>query len=353
MEAGWYLKTADATEAHWWDGSQYTTHTSPLTGYPFAVHPDPLAGPSAPVAPPAPEPIAPPEPIVAATPPVSEEPPVEVPEELPVAEEPVVAEPVVDAAPPVFDAPPVVEPTFAPPVVEPPFTPPALTTPQFGPPEPTVTPAPSFGPPQPTTPVAGPPQPSFGAPQPNFDAPHPGYGAPQATAGGAMPPGAPTAPRTGMNKGLFWGIIGGGALILVIIIVLIANLLSSVFAVNPITQPDGPSVPVPVPSATSETTDPEEPQLPDDTGTTTREIDASTRQVFAGLVTSSIPTLANETEDSIVDGGLAVCSMFDEGQDVTAIGGILTQSGLPVTEAGLFLGYSVAVLCPEYTDSVG
>ena len=167
-----------------------------------------------------------------------------------------------------------------------------------------------------------------------------------------MPPGTPTAPRTGMNKGLLWGIIGGGALVLVIIIVLIANLLSSVFAANPITKPDAPSVPVP--SASSEAADPGDPvELPDDADTTTREIDASTREIFTGLVTSSIPTLAGESEDSIVDGGLAVCTMFDEGKDVTAIGQVLTQSGLPVTEAGLFLGYSVALLCPEYTDSVG
>lgn len=343
MEAGWYLKTADAPEAHWWDGAQYTAHTSPLTGYPFAVHPDPLAAPVA-VAPPAPpaapEPITP-EPDVASTPEPAVEPPVEVQEELPIVEpvtgEPVAVEPIVDAAPPV-------EPATA---VLPPFTPPTLAAPepQFGPPEPTVPVAQNFGPPQPTVPAAQ----NFGAPQPTVPViapgqPHPGYGATQTA-------GTSTEPRKGMNKGLLWGIIGGGALVLIIIIVLIANLLSSVFASNPITSPVVPPVATSEPTAASEGGDPIE--LPDDSATgETREIDASTREIFAGLVTSSIPTLAEEPEDSIVDGGLAVCAMFDDSMNVTDIGTILTQSGLSPSEAGLFLGYSVALLCPEYTDVV-
>jgi len=330
MEAGWYLKTADAPEAHWWDGTQYTTHTSPLTGYPFAVHPDPLAAPvaAAPPAPPAaPEPVAEPvvdaAPAAAAEPEVAVEPPVEVAEELPVIDEPVV------------DAAPVVD---VPPVVEPPFSPPPLTAPEprFGPPEPAVPVTQSFGPPQVSQ--VGPPQPTYGAPQ---AAPY-------------LPPanGAPGAERKGMNKGLLWGIIGGGALVLIIIIVLIANLLSSVFASNPITAPVAPPV------ATSEPGEPAAPgdpvELPEDSNSTgAREVDEGTKEIFASLVISSIPTLANETQSSIVDGGLAVCEMFDESSTPTEVADVLTQSGLSITEAGLFLGYSVALLCPEYTDVVG
>jgi hypothetical protein len=155
-----------------------------------------------------------------------------------------------------------------------------------------------------------------------------------------------------MNKGLFWGIIGGGALVLVIIIVLIVNLLSSVFTANPITQPVIPPVSTSEPSESSSPDGPVE--LPEDTDTeVTRDVDAATRAAFAQLVTASIPTLADESEDSLVGGGLAVCEMFDGGADLISVSEILVQSGLTESESALFTGYSIAMICPKYTDLVG
>jgi len=45
--------------------------------------------------------------------------------------------------------------------------------------------------------------------------------------------------------------------------------------------------------------------------------------------------------------------MFDDGADLVGVSDILVQSGLTQGESALFTGYSIAMICPKYTDLVG
>jgi len=224
MQAGWYLKSADAPVAHWWDGFRYTDSTTPLSGYPFPVHPDPLA-----------------------------------------------------AAP------------VAPPVVAPPVAAPAVAGPL----------------------AAGP-------------------------------------PRTGMNRGLLWGLIGGGVLLVLIVIgIVVAVVLSSLARPAP-----DPILP---PTTSAPSAAPDEPDEPTDapTGTATdRQADEMTEGVFIDFVRSGVPSLAAESDESVLAAGYLVCEMFDEGQDFFTINEIIAQSGVAEDESIVFVAMAVGALCPEHTDSI-
>ena len=267
MQAGWYLKSADAPVAHWWDGLQYTANTTPLSGYPFPVHADPLA-------------VA-----AVATPPVS-----------------------------------------APPVAAPPATTPPVSTSPYA--------AAAGAAPYGSAPAGAP---AYGAPA-AYGAAQPGY----------TPPSGP--PKTGMNKGLLWGLIGGALLLLIIIGVVVA------VVVGGLTRPDGGPIAEPDTgdqTTSSPSTAPDEP-TDDSTGASgNRGNDATTEGLFVGFVRDGVPSLAGETDESVLAAGYLVCEMFDEGQDFFSISDVIVQSGVAADESIIFVAYSVGALCPEHTESIG
>jgi len=187
-------------------------------------------------------------------------------------------------------------------------------------------------------------------------APQPAYGSvppqPQPQYGGfpAQPQYGQAPAKTGVNKPLLFGLIGGGVLLFII------GIIAVIFLILPNGGNDPSDVP-PISAPTSEPSDPsdepsDEPSEEPSEDPTDEPSDNADRDE-AGFVQTinAYPgenPYAGVPDQSLIDLGDGVCLIFESGGTVEQVAKALTDAGLPAEYAGYFTATSVRYLCSDY-----
>lgn len=130
---------------------------------------------------------------------------------------------------------------------------------------------------------------------------------------------------------------------IIIIVVVVVNNGSNNSNPDPITAPTTEPVdpapttePAPIPT--------DEPAPADGVG----QAGAVTEAAYAEALKANIGSLANSDPDKLITAGYTICRMFDDGDSVETIANILISSGLEAEDAGMLVGITVPMLCPEH-----